>query len=97
MAFGACFFGESMFSTQRDASKVALIHLAGRLVVGDYRLLDTQFITDHLKRFGAIEIPQKEYLTQLSAALARQGRFSGPVPQSDLEALLASQRSTQIS
>ena len=49
---GAVFFGESMFSAQRDASKVAMVHLVARLKAGGFRLLDTQFVTDHLKTFG---------------------------------------------
>ncbi len=97
LAMGAAFFGESMFSRATDASKVALAHLAAILVKGDFTLLDTQFVSDHLKAFGAIEIPQKEYLAQLSVALARKGEFRGPVSQPDLEALLLSQRSTQRS
>ena len=55
------FFGESMFSRVRDASKVALVHLVDRLKAGGFALLDTQFITEHLKQFGAIEIPRAEY------------------------------------
>lgn len=97
LAMGAAFFGESMFSRETDASKVALTHLAAILKKGGFTLLDTQFITDHLKTFGAIEIPQKEYLAQLGTALARRGDFEGPVSQPDLEALLLSQRSTQRS
>jgi leucyl/phenylalanyl-tRNA--protein transferase len=97
LAMGAAFFGESMFSRATDASKIALTHLAGILIKGGFTLLDTQFITDHLKRFGAIEISQQEYLTQLSAALTRQGIFEGPLAQRDLEAVLLSQRNTQTS
>lgn len=97
LAMGAAFFGESMFSRAADASKVALAHLAAILVRGGFTLLDTQFITDHLRKFGAVEIPQKDYLGRLSAALARQGRFEGPASQSDVEALLLSQRSTHRS
>jgi leucyl/phenylalanyl-tRNA--protein transferase len=69
---GAAFFGESMFSRERDASKVALVHLVEGLKRGGFVLLDTQFITPHLVRFGAIEIPRAEYLTRLSDALGRQ-------------------------
>jgi leucyl/phenylalanyl-tRNA--protein transferase len=90
LAMGAAFFGESMFSRATDASKVALVHLAGILKAGQFTLLDTQFITDHLKQFGAIEISQKEYLAQLSAALARQGTFGAPLTYDRLEALLVS-------
>lgn len=88
LAMGAAFFGESMFSRATDASKVALVHLAAILKAGQFTLLDTQFITDHLKRFGAVEISQKEYLAQLSAALARQGTFSSPLARDKLEAVL---------
>ncbi|MBX7198123.1 MAG: leucyl/phenylalanyl-tRNA--protein transferase [Rhodospirillaceae bacterium] len=91
LTMGAAFFGESMFSRATDASKVALVHLAAILKAGQYILLDTQFITDHLKQFGAIEISQKEYLGQLSAALARQGTFGPPLPQAKLEAVLFGQ------
>lgn len=67
---GAAFFGESMFSLRRDASKVALAWLVARLVVGGYSLLDCQFMTDHLRSLGAIEIPQQDYLSLLSSALS---------------------------
>jgi leucyl/phenylalanyl-tRNA---protein transferase len=97
LAMGAAFFGESMFSREIDASKVALTNLVGLLKKGGFALFDTQFITDHLKRFGAVEIPQQEYMKQLSQALKRQARFDGPLPQGDLEAVLFSQRKTQTS
>lgn len=67
---GAAFFGESMFSRETDASKVALVHLAGRLILGGYRLLDAQFHTDHLAQFGIEEIPRAEYQVRLAGALA---------------------------
>ena len=88
LAMGAAFFGESMFSRATDSSKVALCHLVAILKAGDFALLDTQFITDHLKQFGAVEISQKEYLAQLSAALARQGNFVGPLSVPELERVL---------
>jgi leucyl/phenylalanyl-tRNA---protein transferase len=66
---GAAFFGESMFSARTDASKVALAFLVARLIVGGFTLLDCQFMTDHLKRLGAVEIDQKDYLALLSSAL----------------------------
>jgi leucyl/phenylalanyl-tRNA--protein transferase len=66
---GAAFFGESMFSKERDASKVALAWLVARLKVGSFTLLDCQFMTGHLKSLGAVEIAQKDYLALLSAAL----------------------------
>ncbi len=69
VSLGAAFFGESMFHTERDASKVALCHLVARLKRGGYRLLDTQFVTPHLARFGAVEIPRKAYLVRLEEAL----------------------------
>jgi leucyl/phenylalanyl-tRNA--protein transferase len=69
---GAAFFGESMFSRQRDASKVALVHLVEGLKRGGFTLLDTQFITTHLVRFGAIEIPRERYLLKLQDALNRE-------------------------
>ncbi|TAL03951.1 MAG: leucyl/phenylalanyl-tRNA--protein transferase, partial [Rhodospirillaceae bacterium] len=97
LAMGAAFFGESMFSRETNASKVALCHLVGLLRVGGFALLDTQFITDHLKRFGAIEISQTEYLTQLSSALMRSTRFGPVLAQWALEDTLFSQRNTQTS
>jgi leucyl/phenylalanyl-tRNA---protein transferase len=66
---GGAFFGESMFSTERDASKVALVYLAARLIAGGFTLLDTQFVTRHLKQFGAMEISRPEFHKLLSAAL----------------------------
>jgi leucyl/phenylalanyl-tRNA--protein transferase len=66
---GGAFFGESMFSTDRDASKVALVHLVDTLKRGGFILLDTQFITAHLARFGAMEIPHQQYLATLHEAL----------------------------
>lgn len=75
LSLGSAFFGESMFSRVRDASKVALIDLIERLNRGGYRLLDTQFTTDHLKRFGAIEIPREAYHRRLRAALQADAIF----------------------
>lgn len=69
VAIGGAYFGESMFSTERDASKVALVHLVARLILGGFRLLDTQFITNHLTQFGAIEIPRADYEARLNNAL----------------------------
>ena len=74
------FFGESMFSVETDASKVALAHLAARLIQGGFRLLDAQFITDHLASLGAEEISRDAYLARLSAALEVEGAFTGPAP-----------------
>lgn len=69
VSLGSAFFGESMFSRERDASKVALAALVDRLIKGGYRLLDTQFVTDHLRQFGAIEIPREAYHRRLRQAL----------------------------
>jgi leucyl/phenylalanyl-tRNA--protein transferase len=78
VSVGAAFFGESMFSRERDASKVALVHLVARLIEGGYELLDTQFITSHLATFGTIEIPRTEYLARLDHAIAREAYWSAP-------------------
>lgn len=75
VSLGGAFFGESMFSRARDASKVALAHLVARLRFGGYQLLDAQFITDHLSQFGAREIDRAEYRRRLEAALAVEGDF----------------------
>ena len=73
---GAAFFGESMFSYERDASKVALVHLVARLRCGGFALLDAQFLTSHLAQFGAISIPRNDYLGLLEAALAGSADFA---------------------
>jgi leucyl/phenylalanyl-tRNA--protein transferase len=75
VSLAGAFFGESMFSRVTDASKVALVHLVARLIAGGFVLLDTQFITDHLSRFGAEEIPRREYHRRLGRALDAQGEF----------------------
>ena len=72
VSLGAAFFGESMFSAARDASKVALVELVGMLRRGGFLLLDTQFLTPHLARFGAYEIPRVDYLARLHLAIARE-------------------------
>lgn len=72
VSLGGAFFGESMFSRERDASKVALVHLMARLKAGAYALLDTQFLTPHLRQFGAVEIPRETYLMRLRRALNQQ-------------------------
>jgi leucyl/phenylalanyl-tRNA---protein transferase len=76
VTLGRAFFGESMFHRARDASKVALVHLVARLKAGGFRLLDTQFVTDHLKTFGAIEVPRRQYHKLLEAALSGEGDFA---------------------
>jgi leucyl/phenylalanyl-tRNA--protein transferase len=72
---GAAFFGESMFHRETDASKVALVHLAARLKAGGFALLDSQFTTDHLARFGAVSIPRDQYRAELDAALRKSADF----------------------
>jgi leucyl/phenylalanyl-tRNA--protein transferase len=76
VALGRAFFGESMFHRARDASKVALVHLVARLKAGGFALLDTQFVTDHLKSFGAIEVPRRQYHKLLESALSGEGDFA---------------------
>jgi leucyl/phenylalanyl-tRNA--protein transferase len=75
---GGAFFGESMFSRQTDASKVALVHLVARLKLGGFKLLDAQFLTEHLARFGAVEIPREAYLAKLSEAIAAPAYWPAP-------------------
>lgn len=86
IGLGAAFFGESMFSTLTDASKVALVHLVARLRLGRFRLLDTQFVTDHLRQFGADEIPCRHYLEKLENAIGHRGVFSERTPVEDINA-----------
>ncbi|MDA1090100.1 MAG: leucyl/phenylalanyl-tRNA--protein transferase [Proteobacteria bacterium] len=88
IALGGAFFGESMFSRFRDASKVALAHLMARLRLGGFTLLDVQFITDHLRQFGASEIPAKAYLEKLHDAMEVQGAFLGGVSPPEVSAAL---------
>jgi len=75
VALGAAFFGESMFSRETDASKVALAALVERLRRGHFTLLDTQFLTEHLARFGAREIPRESYRRMLEEAIVRDAAF----------------------
>ena len=75
VSLGGAFFGESMFSIRRDASKIALVHLVARLTVGGFRLLDTQFMTEHLAQFGAEEISRQAYRARLAEALAVEADF----------------------
>ncbi|MGD9846200.1 MAG: leucyl/phenylalanyl-tRNA--protein transferase [Variibacter sp.] len=82
---GGAFFGESMFHRVRDASKIALVHLVARLRAGGFTLLDAQFITDHLKTFGAIEISRRRYHQALERALAVDARFDAVAPHEPLE------------
>jgi leucyl/phenylalanyl-tRNA---protein transferase len=90
VTLGAAFFGESMFSREADASKVALVHLVGRLVLGGFRLLDTQFVTEHLAQFGAVEVDRADYKRMLEEALALQGDFYCGGRELSAEAVLQS-------
>lgn len=83
VALGGAFFGESMFHRARDASKVALVHLAARLSAGGYRLLDTQFVTDHLATLGAIAVTKQDYHHRLAEAVAQSGDFFA-VPRDEI-------------
>jgi len=92
VSLGRTFFGESMFHRARDASKVALVHLVARLRAGKFRLLDTQFVTDHLRTFGAVEVPRKQYHKLLAEALIGEADFAAlpldqPIPGADALAL----------
>src|SRR5690606_4964795 len=75
VSIGAAFFGESMFSRETDASKVALVYLVARLIRGGYKLLDTQFVTTHLAQFGAREISREAYRERLARAIATDADF----------------------
>jgi leucyl/phenylalanyl-tRNA--protein transferase len=97
--YGACmggaFFGESMFSTETDASKVALVHLVARLRLGGFVLLDTQFITTHLSRFGAREIARAEYHKLLAEAVEVPARFTANPDLAALQAEITAMRSPE--
>src|SRR6476660_3430552 len=100
VSLGRAFFGESMFHRARDASKVALVHLVARLKAGGFRLLDTQFVTDHLRTFGAIEVPRRQYHKLLEAALGGEGDFAAlgtkhPLTGAQVLAQLAAERSAR--
>jgi leucyl/phenylalanyl-tRNA--protein transferase len=89
LALGGAFFGESMFSHATDASKIALVHLVARLRRGGFRLLDAQFLTEHLQQFGAIEVPSADYLTLLGEALRADAIFYGALPPDEESAALS--------
>ena len=95
VALGGAFFGESMFSRRRDASKHALVALVARLRAGGFQLLDTQFVTAHLATLGAIEIPRADYRRRLRAALAAPGEFMALSPTATRQEML--QLTTQTS
>lgn len=89
VALGGAFFGESMFSYGRDASKIALVHLIARLIAGGFTLLDTQFVTDHLRQFGTIEVDRELFQRRLDAALKVPGRFDVLAPDAAPRDVLA--------
>jgi leucyl/phenylalanyl-tRNA---protein transferase len=95
LTLGGAFFGESMFSTRTDASKVALAYLVDRLRGAGFVLFDTQFITPHLASLGAVEIPRAEYRTRLAAAIDVRAQFPARAPVPSPQELL--QRMTQTS
>jgi leucyl/phenylalanyl-tRNA--protein transferase len=95
VSVGAAFFGESMFSRERDASKVALVHLVARLIQGGFRLLDCQFMTEHLRSFGAIEIPREAFHVLLADAIDRPATFQRELGGADPCAIV--QASTRTS
>jgi leucyl/phenylalanyl-tRNA--protein transferase len=76
VSLGRAFFGESMFHRARDASKVALVHLVARLIAGGFGLLDTQYVTEHLRSLGAVEISRRRYRSLLDKAIAGEADFS---------------------
>ncbi|MFP1643315.1 leucyl/phenylalanyl-tRNA--protein transferase [Pontitalea aquivivens] len=95
IALGGAFFGESMFSLRRDASKIALTCLVDRLRQAGFSLLDTQFLTPHLASLGGVEIPRAEYRRQLARALRQDADFTAPPPAPDTQSIL--QRMIQTS
>ena len=95
VAIGGAFFGESMFSAERDGSKIAMVYLVDRLNCGGFQLFDTQFITDHLASLGGLEIPRARYRDMLERALEAEASFSAPAMPSETQNVL--QRSTQTS
>ena len=96
VSLGGAFFGESMFSRERDASKVALVHLVGQLRNGGFRLLDAQFTTSHLSQFGAQEIPRKDYRIKLAEALILDAHFDATETSGDAMTLLDQLRKPDI-
>lgn len=84
VALKGAFFGESMFSFERDASKIALVHLVARLRHGGFRLLDTQFVTEHLRQFGTIEVDRDAFQVRLDNALQVQADFNALGPEPDV-------------
>ena len=103
VSLGRAFFGESMFHRARDASKVALVHLVARLIAGGFELLDTQYVTEHLRSFGAVEISRRRYRTLLDKAIAGEPAdfmklpTAQPVSGADALAIIAALASVEKS
>ncbi|MCB1504299.1 MAG: leucyl/phenylalanyl-tRNA--protein transferase [Hyphomicrobiaceae bacterium] len=89
VTLGGAFFGESMFSYERDASKIALLHLIARLVAGGFTLLDTQFVTEHLRQFGTIEVERDAFQVLLDRALKVMADFNRLAPNASPREVLA--------
>lgn len=90
VSLGGAFFGESMFSRQRDTSKIALVHLVARLIRGGFTLLDSQFVTRHLERFGAVEIPRATYRSLLAESITVDADFTRDYYPDEVTELLRS-------
>jgi len=97
VSLGCAFFGESMFHVARDASKVALVHLVARLRAGGFKLLDTQFVTEHLMSFGAIEVPSRQYHKLLAQALPGTASFGALPIDRPIPGALALELATRLS
>jgi leucyl/phenylalanyl-tRNA--protein transferase len=94
VSLGRAFFGESMFHRARDASKVALVHLVARLMIGGFALLDTQYVTEHLRSLGAVEIPRRRYRALLDNAIKGEADFrklaiAPPIPGTEALRIIA--------
>jgi len=92
LAIGGAFFGESMVSLVRDASKLALVHLVIRLRLGGFSLLDTQFLTSHLAGFGAMEVPRSDYKAQLARAVEQSACWLADLERAMMANALAALR-----
>jgi leucyl/phenylalanyl-tRNA--protein transferase len=94
VSLGRAFFGESMFHRARDASKVALVHLVARLMTGGFALLDAQYVTEHLRSLGAVEIPRRRYRALLDNAIKGEADFrklaiAPPIPGTEALRIIA--------
>ncbi len=96
VTLGGAFFGESMFHRARDASKVALVHLVARLRGGGFRLLDTQFLTEHLASLGAVAVPRERFRIDLDSALNAQANFNAWPPEQPMSGAEALDRALNI-